>query len=170
MSGRNLMRACAGLGCVATAALGDGGVPIASVRRDAATFTLLVSPAAPTVGPVEFTLLGPDAAAARLRLVETDEAPQQMAFATVPGLPGAVARTTLDLAGACRFEVRLPQDTSPLLEGELRVQPAPPAWSARWPWLFAWVAPAMLLALRAVAERARGVSYTRNSTRCATRA
>lgn len=161
MSHRRGSIACVVALAVARLAHGDGGVPIGSSRREVATHTLLVSPASPAVGAVEFTLLGPGAASARLRLIEGDDVPQELAFAPGSGTPGALARTTLESAGACRFEVRLEGEVAPLLVGELPVQPAPAAWLARWPWLFAWLPAAALLALRAIAERDRAVSYTR---------
>ena len=165
MSVSRSLIAATSIGCAACLAQADGGVPIASVTRATGTCTLLVSPAAPTVGEVEFTLLGLHVEQARLLLEESGEAPVEMPFARAASLPGVVVRTTLEAAGACRFEVRVPGETEPLLAGELPVQPAPPAWTARWPWLFAWVPFAALLALRAVAERARTMSYTRGPTR-----
>lgn len=165
MRRRAAFRATTCLAFVASAASADGGAPVATARRDAATYTLLVSPASPTVGPVEFTLLGPSQPAARLRLIEAQDLAQELSFAQGTLAAGGTARTTLDTPGTCRFEVMLDGERQPLLAGELPVQPAPPDWLARWPWLFAWVPVAVLLALRARAERDLQVPYTRARTR-----
>lgn len=152
------MVAVLAVACGVRHAAADGGAPVASVRLAGVTWTLLVSPAAPGVGDVEFTLLGPAAPAALLRLQEPDgQAPQELRLESRSGSVGRSARTTLGIAGECRFEVLLEGSVDAALRGTLPVLPPSPPWQARLPWILAWVPLAALLALRAVAVRARGV-------------
>lgn len=153
---RTLAAALAAMPCLP--ALADGGAPVASVRAGDTTWTLLVSPASPCVGPVEFTLLGADQPAAVLRVWEADQGTvQELRLEARPGVIGRWVHAQLDNAGACRFELVLDGVASPLLSGTLPVGSPQPPWQARWPWLLAWVPVAAVLALRALAMRCRAV-------------
>jgi len=141
----------------APSALADGGVPIASVRSSESTWTLLVRPAQPMVGPVEFDLIGPGVQEAEFELREEGGRPEVIAVA--PGTDPRVAhvRTDLGTAGQCMVRVRIPKAPQPL-EAELQVSPEMPGIARRLPWLLAWVPMSALLLVRAIATRGR--SYT----------
>lgn len=134
----------------------DGGAPVASVRVGDAAWTLLVSPASPSVGPVEFTLLGPMDPAAVIRIWEPEGGPvQELRLQARNGIIGRVASASMDTPGECRFQVTMEGMDTPLVSGTLPVAPAAPPWQARLPWLLAWLPMAVVLALRARAQRAR---------------
>jgi hypothetical protein len=151
--------ACLLAAFVATATMADGGAPIASVTAGEHTWTLLVRPASPTVGPIEFTLLGPASPSATLRLLAAQEpAPEVLGLEPQDGVIGRVARTSIGTAGDCTFEVTLEGHGGALLKGTIPVTPRAPGWRERWPWLLAWVPVAALLALRARAVRGHRVT------------
>lgn len=161
------MRACATIAVAASITLwapgawADGGVPIASVVSAAGSWTLMVRPAQPAVGPVEFDLIGPGAQDAVFELEEEGGRPEVVVSAAGPDPRLAHLRTDLRTAGRCVVRVRVP-NASQTLEAVLQVAPEAPGVMQRLPWLLAWIPMSALLVARAVASRAR--SYTASRT------
>jgi len=158
-----MMRALFMVGWLVLAAVGvasaDGGVPIGSVAIPGGTGTLLMRPAEPRVGAMEFTLLG-DVPPGWVLSVK---APGQGAPAVVPWsrerLGVREAALTIDESGAWAVAVGAP-GPPPSIEATLEVAgPAAPA-SDHWPWLIAWMPLALLVACRNAA-----VTYTARRTR-----
>lgn len=137
-------------------AVADGGVPIATHSEGASTWTVLLRPASPRVGPVEFDLIGPDASEAQLELVEDGLPAVVHGFASdAPGARVAHVRTDLERVGKCVVRVRLPGSHGACV-ATLQVAAPAAGWTAQLPWLFAWVPMVVLLAVRERAAR----SYT----------
>lgn len=150
-------------GALALAVVGvaraDGGAPVASVKERGRTLTLLVRPAEPRAGPVEFTLLGEAPEGWVLSLRGPDEAaPSVVAWSSLR--PAArEARVELERPGSWSVQVG-PAAAEPALQAQVEVGAPSPAWSDRWPWLAAWVPIAVLVACRNAA-----VTYTARRTR-----
>ncbi|RLS62727.1 MAG: hypothetical protein DWH96_08120 [Planctomycetota bacterium] len=127
-------------GCVTFGAHADGGAVVWMGERDGAVVAVLVAPAALHIGSCECAWIGPHGDAVTVTATHASGA---VCFATcVPSVSTREVHATLELtqAGIWSFEVD-PDARGPLLAArfDLEVGDAPAAWSAHWPFLFAWV-------------------------------
>jgi hypothetical protein len=139
---------------VARLAWCDGGVPILVSTAGGRTWTLMMRPASPSVGPIELDLLGLDGAAALLEMREQDGPWEALSFEAGADPRVVHARTELERAGACEFRLRVGGVDTPV-EARVEVAERSAAVSTQWPWALAWVPMVLLLWLRSRAVRAR---------------
>jgi hypothetical protein len=137
----------------------DGGAVMLVDRAEGRSWTLMMRPARPAVGPVEFDLIGNGSADARLALREADGPEEVLAFEPGPAPRVAHARTTLDREGSCVLRLLAPGSGAPA-EIRFEVGPAAEPTLSRLPWILAWIPLCALLLLRAQALRSR--NYTRD--------
>lgn len=132
----------------------DGGVPILVVKAGDRSWTLLVRPAQPTVGPIELDLLGPAGSGAVLALREQDGPWEALSFEAGADPRVMHARATLERPGACEFRLRIGDQAAPS-QARIEVVERPGAATTQWPWILAWIPMVGALWLRSRAIRAR---------------
>lgn len=132
----------------------DGGVPILVSTLGGRTWTLMMRPASPSVGPIELDLLGSDGTAALLEMRERNGPWEAISFEAGPDPRVVHARTELESAGPCEFRLRVGGVDTPV-EARVEVSERSAAVSTQWPWALAWVPMVLLLWLRSRAVRAR---------------
>lgn len=141
------------LGCTRLA-LADGGVPILVVKAGDRSWTVLVRPARPVVGPIELDVLGPPESDAVLELREAEGAWESIPLEVGADAGVMHARVTLERSGTCDLRLRV-RDSTASARACIEVSERPDAAMAHWPWILAWVPMIGLLWLRARALRAR---------------
>lgn len=139
---------------VARLAWCDGGVPILVERVGDRTWTLMMRPARPTVGPIELDLLGPPDSKFVLEMRAPSGPWEALSFEAGADPRVVHARTELESAGPCEFRLRVGGVDTPV-EARVEVSERSSAASKRWPWALAWVPMMLLLWLRSRALRAR---------------
>lgn len=132
----------------------DGGVPILVSTAEGRTWTLMMRPARPSVGPIELDLLGSTGTPARLELREQDGPWQALSFEAGTDARVVHARTELESAGSCAFRLWVPGVDTPF-EAGVEVSERPAGTFTQWPWACAWIPMVLLLWLRSRAIRAR---------------
>lgn len=132
----------------------DGGVPILVVKAGDRSWTLLVRPAQPMVGPIELDLLGLGGSGAVLEMREQDGPWEMLSLEAGPDPRLVHARAMLERSGPCDFRLRMGEGTAPA-QARVEVSERPGTAMAQWPWILAWIPMVGVLWLRARAIRAR---------------
>ena len=134
--------------------LADGGVPVLVVKAGDRSWTVLMRPARPVVGPIDLDVLGPASSDAVLELREGDGPWESISLESGADASVMHARVTLERSGTCDLRLRV-CDSTASAQACIEVSERPDAAMAHWPWVLAWVPMIGLLWLRARALRAR---------------
>ena len=132
----------------------DGGVPILVVKAGDRSWTVLVRPAQPSVGPVELDLLGPGGSSAVLEMREQDGPWEALSLEAGPDPRVLHARTILEGTGSCEFRLRI-GDVAAAVQARVEVSERIGTAAAHWPWILAWIPMVGMLWLRSRAIRSR---------------
>jgi hypothetical protein len=138
----------------ASSACGDGGVPILVHTVGGRSWTLMMRPASPSIGPIELDLLGSGGAAALLEMREQDGPWEVLSFEAGADPRVMHARTELESSGPCEFRLRV-GGMDAAVEARVEVSERSAVVSMQWLWALAWVPMVLLLWLRSQAVRAR---------------
>ncbi len=124
-----------------TASLADGGIVVWTGERMGARAAVIVAPAAPSVGEVEFAWIGAWKAGALVHAQHLDGLAIEGVLAPAP--IGSEVRCSLALTKVGHWDITIDPDgngDAPAARFPLEVSDPPARWTTLWPAMFAWIA------------------------------